>query len=269
MGYLPTLLSYSTSQIIADISYILYKSAVNNVKKNLSLVFPTALEEEIATITRQLFRNYSKYIVDYVRFTKLHKYKILEKIVYFDGKDNLEEAIQLDRGVIVLTAHLGNWELGGIFFGSYGLKTNVLTLPDPDPDIDEIRRWYRARYGVKTITIGDSPFSMLEIVKGLNNREVVAMLIDRYNDKMENFRIEFFNKESLFPRGPFILSRITGAPIVAAFVVRVREGYKGIVREPIVVSTEEEERKSAEQVVAIFQEIIEKYPDQWYNFEVH
>ncbi len=265
IGYLPTSVSYVISQIIADLSYIFYRAAVSNVKKNLSLAFPVAAEKELSKAARQLFRNYSKYLVDYGRFTNLDKNAVLQNIVCFDGRENLDIALQMNKGLILLTAHIGNWELGGIFFSSYGIRTNVVTVPDSDPKIDYMRRWYRDKHKVNTITIGKSPFSIMELVKALNNKEVVAMLIDRYNGGDDSTTVDFFNKPTFFPRGPFILGRLTGSPIVVAFVVREGDGYRGIVEEPFVV-TKENEEEIIKKVVKLLEKYIIMYPTQWYNF---
>lgn len=265
-SYLPTFLSYAISQNIANLSYIFYKPAVKNVKQNLRLVFPTLSDKKLSNITRSLFKNYSKYLIDYGRFAHLNKSAVIEQIVCYKGKENLDAALQVNKGLIVLTAHLGNWELGGIFFGSYGLKTNVLTLRDENPEIDTIRKWYREAYGVKTITVGDSPFSAIEMIRALNNNEIIAMLIDRYHAGSDSITINFFHKPTLFPRGPFILSRLTGAPIVAAFVVREKNVYKGIIEGPFMVTHENEEYEILKKVVKILEDTIIMYPDQWYNF---
>jgi KDO2-lipid IV(A) lauroyltransferase len=265
-GYIPTFLSYTLSQGIADLSYLFCKSAVSNVKQNLALALPNLPQKEISRLTKNLFRNYSKYLVDYCRFTHLSKNGVLEKIASYQGKENLDNALSMGKGLILLTAHLGNWELGGIFFGSYGIKTNVITIKDQDIQIDNIRRWYRERYKVSTITIGTSPFSTMEIMKALNNKEIVAMLIDRYNDGLDSITTNFFNKPTPFPRGPLILSRLTGSPIVVAFVVREKESYKGIIEKPLVVINESEECEIIKIVAKTLEDYILKYPDQWYNF---
>lgn len=266
IGYLPLSLSYGLSGCIADISYLFYKKAVNNVKQNLSLVFPSLSEAELSGISRRMFRNYGRYLVDYGRFTNMKKTDVVDKIVHYDGKENLESALRMNKGVILLTAHLGNWELGGIFFGSYGIKTNVVTLRDDDINIDGIRADYRRRHNVATITIGNSPFSILEMVKALNNREIVAMLIDRYTGLIDPVTTDFFGRPSKFPRGPFILSRMTGAPIIIAFVIREEEGYRGIIEGPLSVADEGEEPGALNAVVKILEKYIIMYPDQWYNF---
>ena len=266
IGYVPTVISYALSQGIADVSYLFYKSAVDNVKNNLALVFPDASETKLSHMTRQLFRNYSKYLVDYGRFTWMKKTDILKQITYFDGREKLQSALQMNRGIILLTAHLGNWELGGIFFESYGLTTNIITAPDENIEIASIRSLYRERFGVKTITIGTSPFSTMQLTRALENKEIVAMLIDRYHEKNHGVSTEFFHKPTTFPRGPFILSRLTGAVIIVAFVIRERDGYRGIIEGPFEMTDEKDEHVILRKVINILEKHIIMYPDQWYNF---
>lgn len=265
-SYVPASLSYAISQKVADFSYLFYKSAVENVKQNLKLVFPTYSDKKLSNMTKNLFRNYSKYLVDYCRFTSLNKGAVIKQIACYDGKENLDKALQMNKGLILLTSHLGNWELGGIFFGSHGVKTNVLTLPDENPEIDSVRRWYREIYDVKTITVGNSPLSSIEMVRALNNREIIAMLIDRYKGGLDSIKVDFFNKPVLFPKGPFILSRLTGAPIIVALVVKEGNVYRGIVERPFSVTNEKEEYEILRKVVKIFEKYIITYPEQWYNF---
>ncbi|HDY86577.1 MAG TPA: hypothetical protein ENH82_00495 [bacterium] len=264
--YIPTFISYAFARTIADISYFFYKSAAKKIIEKLSLVFPGSSRTELSQKARRIFRNYAEYLIDYGRFSDLDKETLLEKIVHFDGEENLINALNMHKGVILLTAHLGNWELGGIFFSAYGLKVNVITLPDDDTEIDSSRSRYREHYGINTITVGGSPFSTISIVNALNDNELVAMLIDRYSNDKDSVSLDFFNKPALFPKGPFVLSRITGAPIIVAFVVKEKGEYKGIVNEPFIVESESREVDSVKKVVRVFEEYIVQYSDQWYDF---
>lgn len=266
IGLVPRPVAYALAQSIALVSYASYKPAVLNVKQNLRRAFPAASERAISRLALRLFRNYGKYLVDYGRFTGLDHEHVLERIIHFEGRENLDAALAMRKGVILLTGHLGNWELGGIFFGRYGLKTNVVTIQDSNAEIDAVRTRYRERHNVATITIGNSPFSTLELVRALGNGEIVAMLIDRYREGLDALEADFFGSPSLFPKGPFTLSRLTGAPIVAAFVVGEGRGYKGIVGRPLVVTEEHQEQEVLKEVVKTLEHYIIMYPDQWYNF---
>ncbi len=231
------------------------------------MAMPTDSGQAIGAAARRLFKNYARYLVDYAMFTYLPKDEILKKITSREGIDILEGVIKEGKGIILLTAHLGNWELGGIFLNSYGLKINVLTNKDENPGIDEARTNYRQRHGVNTITVGEkNPLSSVELAGALFRGEAVAMLIDRYNPLMGNIEVEFFGRNVNFPAGPFILSKMTGAPIITGFVVREEDGYKGIIDGPFTVGNDI--RDAARKAIKSLQRNIAKYPCQWYNFSM-
>jgi KDO2-lipid IV(A) lauroyltransferase len=265
IGRLPIGLAYAIADGVAGASTILYRKALRNVIGNLRMALPGESELSLKAAARRLFRNYARYLVDYGMSAFLPKDEILKKIASCDGKDILDEIVKQGKGVILLTAHLGNWELGGIFLNSYGLKINVLTNRDENAEIDQARTAYRLRHGVHTITVGeDNPLSSVELAGALLRGEAVAMLIDRYNPLMGNVVVEFFGKKTNFPAGPFILSEMTGAPIITGVVVMEKNGYKGIMEGPFTVNGDI--RDAAHKAVESLQRNIAKYPCQWYNF---
>ncbi|MBF0553147.1 MAG: lysophospholipid acyltransferase family protein [Nitrospirae bacterium] len=260
-------LAYAIADGAAGVSLILYRKALKNTIENLRMVLPGESQRSLTASARELFRNYSRYLVDYAMFAFLPEDEILKKIVSYEGNDILDEAVKQGKGIILLTAHLGNWELGGLFLNSLGLKINVLTNKDENPGVDEARTRYRLRHGINTITVGEAnPLSSVELAGALFRGEVVAMLIDRYNPLMGNIEIEFFGKKMDFPAGPFILSKITGAPIITGFVVMEKDRYKGIIEGPFTVNNGIYE--AACKAIESLQRNIAKYPCQWYNFDM-
>ena len=89
------------------------------VKANLRAIFPEKSDQQLRKISRMVFRNFAKYLVDFFRFEKLNRHYIdknikLENLRYFD------EALAKGKGVVILSAHLGNWELGGVVVAQLG-----------------------------------------------------------------------------------------------------------------------------------------------------
>ncbi|WP_420266460.1 lysophospholipid acyltransferase family protein [Candidatus Magnetominusculus dajiuhuensis] len=266
-GHLPMPFAYAIADAAAGVSLLLYPRALKNTIENLRMVLQGESQGSLAASARKLFRNYARYLVDYAMFAFLPEDEILKKIVSFEGKDILDAAVNQGKGIILLTAHMGNWELGGLFLNSLGLSINVLTNRDENPGVDEARTRYRQRHGIKTITVGVStPLSSVELAGALFRGEVVAMLIDRHNPLMGNIEIEFFGKKADFPAGPFILSKMTGAPIITGFVVMEKDGYKGIIEGPFTVNNDID--GAARKAIESLQRNIAKYPCQWYNFDM-
>ena len=271
IGKLPRRFAYSMGAAIASATYRFYGVARDNVMSNLRLVLPGAGDSEIDALTRALFRNYSRYLIDFARFKTLDREGLKGVVSRVEGTENVNEALAGGKGLILLTAHLGNWELGGIFFGRQDLKINVLTVRDAVVGADEIRERYRGWHNINTIVLGDSPFAVLEVTKALGRGEVVAMLVDRPVDSAsgeEGVEVEFFGKPWQMPAGPMQLAKMTGAPIMPAFTVSEGDGYRAVAESLIYIDADREgaERAAAEKVVRVFEKYISEYPDQWYNF---
>ncbi|MBI3755623.1 MAG: lysophospholipid acyltransferase family protein [Deltaproteobacteria bacterium] len=265
-GYLPKRLSYWFARRVADISYILYRKAKQNVKNNLRRVFPDLSDKDIAALTISTFRNYSTYLVDYGRFRSLKRDSLFEVMPNIEGTENIKNALKEGNGVIMLTAHLGNWELGAIFFGRQDIKINVVTFRDGIHRIDDIKGEYRKQHNINTVILGESPFAMVELLNALQRNEVVAMLVDRYENDNRSMATEFFGKAYHFPSGPLVLAKKTGAALIPGFVVRDGETYRAIAEKPIFIENDGDLQYYAQKITAIFEYYIRQYPDQWYNF---
>ena len=264
------------SVVVGDLFYLLMKKTRVNVRKNIEGVSRGRWSNgKINVLTRKTFQNYGQYLLDYMVMHRLHpsnKEKWVEDEV---GGNYMIEALQMGRGVICITPHLGNWEIGGLLFSFRGGKLNVLTLDERDLDTKSFREEMRRRRGIKNIYINpkeDSPMAILDAVKTLRRNEIVAMLGDRI-ETQKTMTFDFFGKMTPFPIGVAILAMATGAPVLPVFVVMERNRkYRGIIESPIFFSASSREdreaiiREGMARLIKKFEEYIEKYPDQWYNF---
>jgi KDO2-lipid IV(A) lauroyltransferase len=255
---------YGVADLIAIATYLTCRSQAMSLRANLVRLFPRASDRERARLARRIFRNYARYLVDYGRFRWTPREGFEAVLPSLEGADNLREAFALGRGVILVTGHVGNWELGGAFFGHRGLKVNVVTLPDGDRQIDAIRQTYRGQHSIATIVLDGTPFAPIEMMAALRRGELVAMLVDRWQGA-DSIPAAFLGGMLSLPRGPFALSRATGAPVLPAFVVRDGGCYKGIAEPPFVVTDDNLEPYAA-RITTALERIIRRYPDQWYNF---
>lgn len=261
---LPASVLYGVADVLGTASYLICRTPVRFLQANLLRVFPGASEREVSRLAARIFRNYARYLVDYGRFRWVPREGSESVIPVLEGRENLQTAFGAGKGVILVTGHIGNWELGGVSFGLRGIKMNVVTLPDGSRQIDAIREGYRGQYSINTIVLDGSPFASLEMMAALKRGEVVAMLVDRWG-KADGVVAPFLGGVHYLPRGPFMLSRMTGAPILPAFVVRDGTSYRGVVEPPFVVS-EDDLRPYATRISNALEGMIRRYPDQWYNF---
>ena len=114
--------------------------------------------------------------------------------------------------------------------------------------------------------------AILDAVKALRRNEILAMLGDRI-ESQKTMVFDFFGKRTSFPIGVAILAMATEAPVLPVFVVMERNRkYRGVIEPPIYFNPSSREDREAvvrdgmERLIKKFEEYIEKYPDQWYNF---
>jgi KDO2-lipid IV(A) lauroyltransferase len=262
--WLPRGVLFVLADLLADVTHWTNAEPARNLRANLRSAFPRWSEREVEELSKRIFRNFARNLVDYGRFHTITEEALDRLLPSVQHLHFLEESFAKGRGVILVTGHIGNWELGALFFGRHGVKINVVTIPEGSERIDSIRGAYRTRQNIRTIVVDGSPFSSLEIVAALRRGEIVAMLVDRW-EGADGVPAKFFGADRRFPRGPFVLSRATGAPILPAFIVREGSTYRGVVDPPFFMD-EPEDEPGARRLSESLERMIRTYPDQWYNF---
>ena len=261
---------------MGDFFYLMMRETRGYVRKNIEGIGEGRWsKEKICALARKTFQNYGQYLLDYMVMHRLrpsNKKRWVEEEV---GGDYMIEALQGGKGVICITPHLGNWEIGGLLFSFKGGRLNVLTLDERDRDTKSFREEMRRRSGIRNIYIhpkDDSPMAVIDAVKALRENEIVAMLGDRI-ETQKTMTFDFFGRKTPFPIGVAILAMATGAPVLPVFVVMEKSRkYRGIIEPPIHFDASSRENREAViqrgmvKLIKKFEEYIEKYPDQWYNF---
>lgn len=190
------------------------------------------------------------------------------------GTEHLRRVKAEGRGAIILTAHVGNFEVGGMFLREMGLDVHVVYAPDPSPVVESHRERARQALGVKGIPVTSSPFVFVPMLRVLSENGVLAIQGDRdYSGTGQ--RLPFFGRTASFPTGPFLLAATAGAPILPTFVLHDGDGlYRTVVNPPIhVAHTRGAEGRNAEvqralrSFVATLEHTIRENPSQWYLFQ--
>lgn len=218
--------------------------------------------------TFRMLVNYAYYLIDLFRFNDTEQRKLLSLLSGQSGYERLREALAEGKGAILMTAHLGNWELGGIILSQLGHPVNVVYYPDGSSRLDRARTRQRMMSGVKEIRLEPGALSPLTMMRALQKGEVVALQGDKLF-KDPGMKVEFFGEPAYFPKGPVVLSMTTGAPIVPSFIVIDKhDKYNIIVEEPIYpVKTGERDRDieiNLKRVVKVLEKNIGQYHEQWY-----
>jgi len=180
------------------------------------------------------------------------------------GFEHITAARARGKGGILITGHIGNWELGGILLAIEGVPLTVVTLEEPATGLTQWREAYRRRLGIKTISIGADPFSFVGLVSALRRNEFVAMLVDR-PIAAAAVPAQFFGAAAQFSGAPSLLWKHTGAEVIPAFVLQKPGGrYVSVLAPP--VPMEVDGAANAQRIATIFETVVRSNPEQWFNY---
>lgn len=186
----------------------------------------------------------------------------------FDNYDRFLEILNSGQGVVMIGAHIGCWEAGAGFFGTYGKKINIVMLDVEHQQIkDVLEENANEVNNYNIIALNQNIIdAILQMKIALNNGEYICFNGDRYIGKDNTAPVEFLGSEALFPKGLFQIAAKCRVPVVFYYSMReANNTYRFIFEEPkmerkiTAESLLEQYSKSLERIVA-------KYPRQWFNF---
>ena len=263
---LPLKLCYKIAIIISDVRALFAPQDRRQVEGNLRVIFPEKPEKEIRRIRIRMFRNFAKYLVDFFRFSIIDKDYIkqniqLQNLNYFD------QVLGEGKGAIALTAHLGNWELGGIVIALLDYPFWAVALVHKDKRVNAFFNAQRENKGMKVIPFGKAVMQCLRV---LARNEIVALAGDR-DFTGKGIIIDFFGKSTFLPVGPAAFAQKTKARIIPGFMVRNQDDTFTLRMERPIEPLSGTNNKDdilalVRQYKVIIEEYIRKYPDQWYMF---
>lgn len=264
---LPRPFAYRLSDWIADSFYRRDVRGRTAVMANLRQVYlhrgQPADQASLTTHARRTFRYFGRYLVDYFYFSGLTSAQV-DKLLVIENRKSLDEARALGRGTLLVSAHLGNWELGGAAVAALGYTINATVLPHKDPRLDEFFAERRRRRGIQQLRLGRA---VRDIRAALARNEMVALLADRDYTGHNDMAV-FFGAEAPMPRGPSWLAAHTGAAIVPGFLLRSDDGrYLLRFGRTFVPERGLPPAMIQRHICAMLEEDIGRNPCQWYMFQ--
>lgn len=266
---LPRFIYQAVSRFIGHLACDLCDTQRDIMRENLRPV-TKARGPELDAITRNGFVHFIQQIADNVRFMDGNLAEVSEIVCKWSGLEHLQASQARGKGTVLITGHLGAWELGGILLAVRDIPVTVVTLAEPLADLGEWRERYRQKFGIKTITLGENRFAFLEIVQTLRKNGIIALLVDRpYGDN--SVPVQMFGRSAFFSPAASLLWQHTDATILPAFVFAQPSGqYASFIYPPITMGSNADpsltHHVNTQRIADFFASLLQLYPDQWYNF---
>ncbi len=260
---LPLSVSYRVMDLLSLLVPFFIKTEMSRMSTNLSMAMPEISASERNVVINGALKHFGRSLAEILLFDAKSVDSLLSK-VEVHGLEIIQEEMKKGRGAIMITAHLGNWELLGAFLTSRGLPLKVVATRSHNRKINELLVYLRKSRKVETIYRHDSPRQML---KALKNNCLLGMLIDQ-DTKVDGVFVDFFGQPAYTAKGPAVLSMATGAPVIPTFIRRTPEGgHEVFIEEPVEMEKTKDKEKdiliNTQKLSRIIEKYIRKYPEQW------
>ena len=261
---LPLNWSYWVAERIGDIWYASSRHLRGNLAHNLTLL-PTAggTRAQRSRLARRIVRNFAGVVAEFLYLPRIDV-KHLDRIVDLESFMKLKQEMA-GRPAILLTAHLGNWELAAAAGAMLGIRLYVIALDHADPRIAAIFRSRREARGLTVMSVKSAAKDLALVLEAAS----VGIAGDR-DFTGQGMPVDFFGVPTKVPSAYAGLAASRGIPVIPAFCVRGQDGKYHLESESAIVATADDRDGAADIVrrsIRIFEKHIEKYPEQWYRFD--
>ncbi|MDD5561517.1 MAG: lysophospholipid acyltransferase family protein [Candidatus Omnitrophica bacterium] len=260
-GYL-----YIFARDIASLAYVFAAKHRKTALESLDIAFGRQKSRrEIEQIAKDCFVYMAKSAVELMFF--FDKPQVLKSKVDMQGLENLDKALTRKQGVILVSAHFGNFPLLLGRLALNGYKTCGIMRPMHDDKVEKIFLEKRKKYGVKTIYSQPRNECVNNTISALRNNELVFIPIDQ-NFGTGGVFVSFFGRQAATATGPVILAQRTKAALIPCFILRQPGDRHRIVFEPEIELIEGKDSHDTvliniQRLTDIIEKYIRKYPAEW------
>lgn len=262
---LPYRMAVRTGGALGYFAYHAVSKSRRLAEKNISAAFPEKSVNEVKAIALGAFINLGKNLFELFSFPKITKENI-NGIVEIVNREAMEKGFAKGKGVIVGSAHCGNWEMIGTSFALNGIPMNAIARRIYIEELNKMLVDFRENKGYKVI-LRSGREAAKQMLRTLRSNESLGILIDQ-DTVVPSVFVDFFGRKAWTPSGMAVLAMKTGAPVV--FVVDQRlpdDRHKVICAGPVEMrdsgNTEDDIRHNTQLITSMTEEHIRKYPDQW------
>lgn len=226
---------------------------------NLSFALPELNARQHRCILQGVFESTARLLVALARFPSINASNVSEWIAY-EGLGHYQEAKREGRGVLIATAHLGNWELSAFAHALMTEPMHVMVRPLDNPLIDRLVEQRRALSGNRLINKRDAARA---VMKALRSNEAVGVLIDQNTSVGEGVFVDFFGKLACAGSAFVKLAHRSHAVVIPGFALWNKNTRRYVLRFYPRVPMTGDLQRDTQRLHSLMEEVIREYPDQW------
>lgn len=242
-------------------SPVVRSSTLCNARRILGDSASAAERERLA---RSVVGNFYDFVCDVGRSLGMSRRQLLERIEKIEGRHKYQAVRAEGRGAIVVTAHMGSFEVAMSALLEQEERVNVLFRRDAIGLFERTRSALRKRLGVIEACVDEGLFVWVKLREALAADEVVLIQADRVMPGQKGRRVPFFDGHILMPTGPVKLALASGAPIIPVFSIRrANGGIELFVEDPIRVQDAGTTDAALYEIASVIEKYVRQVPEQW------
>ncbi len=262
--YLPYKVSYKIAIFLSNMHYWLSFKDRKAVIANLRVITG---KENVTFEAKEVFRNFGRYLHEFFIMDRVLDKDYIRRNIKIKNIRRIQQVLDKGKGGILVTAHIGNWELGGVIVSILGYPLTAVALPHKERPVNDLFNSKRQSKGIKVAPLHNAVRMCMSAIK---RNELIALVADR--DFSSNGEVmDFLGKKAFIPKGAAVLSRKTGAPIIPAFLIRKGIGqFTLFICNPIFPDKDfrgnDEVKPLIRKYLSVIEDMIRRYPSQWLMF---
>jgi KDO2-lipid IV(A) lauroyltransferase len=235
------------------------------VERQIAAAIPELSADDVQRIARASYANLGQTTVEAAVLPALGREHVLSVFEGADGWDLIEDALAAGRGILIVTGHLGNWELAGSYVAARGVPLDAIARHMANPLFDGYVTRTRERLGMHIV---HDEHAVRRVPRAIRDNRAVAMLIDQGAAGLASTWVPFFGRLAKTPRGPAVFALRLDAPVIFGCALRQPSGKYRLSFEQVQIERTGDTETDVDRIVAAYTATLERWvrraPEQYF-----
>jgi Kdo2-lipid IVA lauroyltransferase/acyltransferase len=265
LGLLPRRMARFLGAVVGGLAFLLVPRLRRVGLRNLELAFPERSQGERERILRTLYRNLGWLLAEFCQMPRYNRDNT-RSFLRYEGLERYIEARERQQGVLILTGHLGAWELSSFYHSLMGYSMSMVIRRLDNPEVDRLVNTIRCLHGNRVVHKDDFARGLLTAMR---NGETVGILMDTNMTPPQGVFVDFFGRMACTASGMARVALKTGAAVLPGFLLWEESERKYVLHfgEPLELIRTGDDEADVVENTALFTRTIEayirRYPEQW------
>jgi len=250
---------------IGGLGYSPFRVRADRVERYIKAAFPDASTERVREIARESYRGLGRVTIESILLSREPRETVLAAFSGADNWEKLEAALAEGRGVVLVSGHIGSWELSAAYMAARGVPVDAIAMHMANPLSDGFFKRTRERFGVRVLFDDEA---VRAIPRSFREGRAVGFLSDQGAKGLASTFVDFFGRPAKTPRGAAVFALRGRLPML--FIAAIRQpdlSYRFIVRDVALADSGDREKDVDDTVrnyTKAIEDCVREYPEQYF-----